>query len=74
MSDAEKNRDAAVRVVGRRRQPRALEEIGEDTKENARAWSRAMVTPFVPRGIYRFNTHEEADQWLWKMITRPRKT
>ena len=25
----------------------------------------------VPRGVHRFKTHEEADQWLWRMITRP---
>jgi len=25
---------------------------------------------FVPRGVYRFKTHEEANQWLMKMLTR----
>ena len=26
--------------------------------------------PFVPRGVYRFRTHEEASEWLMKMLTR----
>jgi len=24
----------------------------------------------VPRGVHRFKTHAEADQWLWRMIAR----
>ena len=28
--------------------------------------------PFIPRGVYRFKTHEEAQQWSMKMLTRPR--
>lgn len=23
-----------------------------------------------PRGVYRFNSHEEADAWMWKMTNR----
>jgi hypothetical protein len=26
--------------------------------------------PFLPRGVYRFNSHEEADAWTMKMLTR----
>lgn len=29
--------------------------------------------PFIPRGVYRFRTHEEAQSWSEKMMTRPRK-
>lgn len=28
--------------------------------------------PFLPRGVYRFKTHEELDQWTIKMLTRPK--
>jgi hypothetical protein len=28
--------------------------------------------PFMPRGVYRFKTHEEADEWTRKMLSRPR--
>ena len=26
--------------------------------------------PLFPRGVYRFKTHEEADEWTLKMLTR----
>jgi hypothetical protein len=61
-----------MRIAGRRRPPSALRSIAE-TKEHAREWRRAFPTPFVPKGVYRFESHEAADRWLWEMITRPRK-
>ncbi len=24
-----------------------------------------------PKGVYRFKSHEEADEWMMKMLTRP---
>lgn len=41
-----------------------------DTRQEARAWADAFQTPFVPRGVHRFATHEEADAWMWAMISR----
>jgi hypothetical protein len=61
--------DAQMKVVGRRRARPAMS-AAADTRAKARAWRAALPTPFVPRGVYRFDTHEEADEWLWKMITR----
>ena len=29
--------------------------------------------PYMPRGVYRFHTHEEADAWTLKMLTRPNR-
>ena len=26
--------------------------------------------PFIPRGVYRFHSHEEKDAWTLKMLTR----
>lgn len=26
--------------------------------------------PFIPRGVYRFKSHEELDAWTLKMLTR----
>ncbi len=26
--------------------------------------------PFIPKGVYRFKTHEEKDKWILKMMTR----
>lgn len=59
------------RVVGRRtRTPDALS-LGSDRKVDAIAWRRAFGGIRVTRGVYRFHTHEEADDWLWRMIARP---
>ena len=60
----------SMRVVGRRRPPAALNPVF-DTKAQAREWRRAFPTPFVPKGVYRFDSHESADRWLWEVITRP---
>ena len=62
---------ALMRVVGRRRPRVAL--CTSDNKARILAWRKAFPTPFVPRGVYRFDSHEAADQWLWEMLIRPRK-
>jgi hypothetical protein len=41
-------------------------------KEQARQWKRAFGSPHIPRGVYRFKSHEEADAWLTRMLTRTR--
>ncbi|MCB1077998.1 MAG: hypothetical protein KDM63_05090 [Verrucomicrobiae bacterium] len=43
------------------------------SKDEALNWKRAFGTPRIPKGLYRFKTHEEADEWLWNMMSRPRK-
>ena len=59
------------RLVGRRTQrPDALSTAASN-KADAIAWRRAFGGMRVPRGVHRFKTHEEADQWLWRMIARP---
>jgi len=59
------------RIVGKRTKA----PDGLSTATSSRAESIAWRTTFggvrVPRGVYRFKTHEEADQWLWRMIARP---
>ena len=61
------------KVVGHRRAPTDGLAAGEAQRiADARAWKRALRTLPVPKGVYRFRTHEEADQWLWQMLTRPR--
>jgi hypothetical protein len=62
------------KVVGHRHAPTdglaggTAQRIGD-----ARAWKRALRTLPIPKGVYRFRTHEEADEWLWQMVTRPRR-
>ena len=40
-------------------------------KAESIAWRKAFGGIRVPRGVHRFKTHEEAEQWLWRMIARP---
>jgi len=40
---------------------------GTDTQRKAVAGLR------VPRGVYRFKTHEEADEWMVKMLAQSGK-
>ena len=58
------------RLVGRRtKTPDALS-TATSNKADSIAWRRALGGVRVPRGVHRFKTHEEADQWLWRMIAR----
>ena len=60
------------KVVGRRRPPKDGLALSEAQRAaNARAWKRAFGTLRIPKGVYRFRTHEEADEWLWQKLTRP---
>jgi hypothetical protein len=61
--------DPVGKTVGRRAPRDPLTLIGQ-TKGDKRAWQRAFPTPFLPKGVFRFQTHEEADAWMLKMITR----
>jgi hypothetical protein len=59
------------RVVGRRTQtPDALSTATSNNADSI-SWRKAFGGLRVPRGVHRFKTHEEADQWLWRMIARP---
>jgi hypothetical protein len=59
------------RLVGRRtKTPDALSTATSNQAESI-AWRKAFGGVRVPRGVHRFKTHEEADQWLWRMIARP---
>ncbi|MGA2662592.1 MAG: hypothetical protein ABSH34_34365 [Verrucomicrobiota bacterium] len=61
------------KVVGRRlKAPDALS-ARTSRKADSIAWRKAFGGVNVPRGVHRFRTHEEADDWLWRMISR-RKT
>ncbi len=60
------------RFVGRRTQTPDALSTATSNKADAIAWRKALGGVRVPRGVHRFKTHEEADQWLWRMIARPR--
>ena len=58
------------RFVGRRTgTPDALS-TAISRKADSIGWRRAFGGVRVPRGVHRFKTHEEANQWLYRMIAR----
>lgn len=61
-------KNGATRTVGRRGEPKP-------TPENIDALQRLLPEMrgkrrYLPRGVYRFKTHEEADAWQAEMLTR----
>ncbi len=57
-----------MKVVGRKGSPKVNVETAND-------FLKLMNTlrgkrPFIPKGVWRFKTFEEADAWTLKMITR----
>ena len=57
-----------IKIVGRRRESRG-------GVEQANGFLKLVVAlregrPLVPRGVYRFRSHEEADAWMLKMLCR----
>lgn len=59
------------RTVGRRNRPADGLSITTSRKAESEAWRRSFGGIRVPRGVHRFRSHREADEWLWQMITRP---
>ena len=63
--------DPVGKTVGRRKFRGPSWNTVTGSKAEARRWRQVFPTPFIPKGVWRFRTHEEADEWMWKMITRP---
>ena len=61
-----------VRVVGARTKPPDALASSENDIADSIAWRKAMGGVHIPKGVFRFKTHEEADEWLWRMISRPK--
>jgi hypothetical protein len=62
------------RVVGRRTRIADPLSVTPSGKADAAAWRDAFGGIRVRPGVYRFRTHHEADEWLWKAISRPTPT
>jgi hypothetical protein len=60
------------KVVGRRTKMPDPLSIEQSSKADSIAWRKAFGGFRVPRGVHRFHTHQEAEDWLWRMIARPR--
>lgn len=59
----------AVKIVGRKKAARGWQEANRLLKLVIRLRGDK---PFMPRGVYRFKTFEEAQEWSLKMMTRKR--
>ena len=55
--------DPVGKVVGKRRLPDRLIASSQETEAN-RQWAATAFSPRIKKGVYRFKSHEEADQWL----------
>ncbi len=63
--------DPVGKAVGRRRPPNPL--CTETfTVQRANDWQKVLPVRLMPRGVFRFKSHEEADLWM-RTNTRVRK-
>jgi len=57
------------KTVGRRRVKSGFN-YGMQVQESGAALQKALGVHFIPKGVYRFHSHEEADEWLTTMMAR----
>lgn len=64
------------RFVGRRTQTPDAWRAGMQLQRTAAQLHKSLKHCWMPKGVYRFKTHEEADEWMMKMLARssPSKT
>ena len=60
------------KVVGRRTSLRNPFQAGMRLQALAEEMHKTFDHHWTARGVYRFKTHEEADEWMWKMLARSR--
>ena len=58
------------KTVGRRKAPRDAFAYGMALLKTGAALSAAFGQPRFPRGAFKFHSHEEADAWLMKYLTK----
>jgi hypothetical protein len=58
------------KTVGRRVAPADSFHYGMRLQENGAEMMRTFGRFRIPRGVYRFRSHEEADAWMMKHLTR----
>jgi hypothetical protein len=63
------NGEANMKVIGRKGKPRIDVTTIDSSQKLANDLRKGR--PFMPKGLWRFRSHEEADAWKLKMLTRP---
>jgi len=58
------------KVVGRRTKTPDAFESGMKLQSLAVELHRSLKQRWAPKGVYRFKTHEEADEWMNRMLAR----
>ena len=59
------------KVVGKRQTaPEDAFKAGMVFQETANNLRKSFGHGLVPKGVFRFHTHEEADEWMLKMLVR----
>jgi hypothetical protein len=58
------------KVVGRRTKTPDAFESGMKLQSLAVELHRSFGQRWAPKGVYRFKTHEEADEWMNRMLAR----
>jgi hypothetical protein len=58
-----------MKTVGRKGRPQ-VNALAVDTLQRL-ANELRKGRPFMPKGVWRFKSHEEADEWKLRMLTRP---
>lgn len=61
------------KTVGRRRPPRDAVKYAMGLQRTASALSKTWGRGLSVKGVFRFKSHEEADEWMVKMMSRPLK-
>ena len=58
------------RFVGRRTKTPDSWKTGMQLQETGAELHKTFKHRWMPKGVYRFKTHEEADAWMTKMLAR----
>ena len=58
------------KIVGRRTRTPDSFKSGMELQALAVALHRSLRHQWAPKGVYRFKTHEEADEWMNRMLAR----
>jgi hypothetical protein len=60
--------EPGMKVVGRKGKPRVDVTTIDSLQRLANELRKGR--PFMPRGVYKFRSFEDADQWKMRMLTR----
>ena len=62
-----------AKTVGRRPPPSDAFAAAMVLQHTLNELSASFGHRFVPKGVYRFRSHEEADAWMWKQLAQCQK-